>query len=301
MSTFLRTGAVAMLCVLSAATLFAADRKFEKKFTVTSGGTFTISTDAGSVSVEGTGGSEVSILAEMQGRERDVNDFEITATQTGSGVEVTGRARRGGWFGGSMNLDIRFTVKVPHDYNLHLNTSGGDINAATLKGDVKGETSGGNIDVKDVQGAIGLNTSGGSIHVEKVNGSINMETSGGDITIATVTGNIDVSTSGGNIRINDVDGKVRAETSGGDVQVKVRSSNKGVFAETSGGNIDIVVAKDVAATIDASTSGGAVVCDLPVTVSGRIEESRVHGTINGGGNTIHAHTSGGDVRIRANE
>lgn len=301
MKTYLRTREIAVLCFLLPALLFAADRKFEKKFSVSSGGTFTLATDVGSVSVEGTGGSEVSILAELRGRERDVNDFEITAEQKGSGVEVTGRARRSGWFGGSGDLDVRFTVKVPRDYNLRLNTSGGDLNVATLKGAVKGETSGGNIDVKDVEGEVGVNTSGGSIRAEKVTGNLNMETSGGDITIVSVTGNTDVSTSGGNIHINDVDGKVRAETSGGDIQVKVRNSNKGVFAETSGGNIDVVVAKNVSATIDASTSGGAVVCDLPVTVSGRIEESRVHGTINGGGNTIHAHTSGGDVRIRSND
>ncbi len=301
MNNFLRTWTVAVVCVLSAGSLIAADRKFEKKFSVSSGGTFTISTDVGSVSVEGTGGNEVSILAELQGRERDVNDFEITAVQNGSGVEVTGRGRHGGWFGGSNNIDIHFTVKVPHEYNLRLNTSGGNIGVATLKGGVKGETSGGNIDVNDVQGEIGLNTSGGSIHAEKVIGNLNMETSGGDIAIAVVTGNVDVSTSGGNIRINDVDGKVRAETSGGNVQVKVRNSNKGIFTETSGGNIEISIAKNVSANIDASTSGGAVVCDLPITVSGRIEESSIHGTVNGGGNTIHAHTSGGDVRIRANE
>jgi len=69
----------------------------------------------------------------------------------------------------------------------------------------------------------------------------------------------------------------------------------------SGGDIDITVAKDIAASIDASTSGGSVICDLPVTVSGRIEGDRIKGTINGGGNVIYAHTSGGDVRIRPPE
>jgi DUF4097 and DUF4098 domain-containing protein YvlB len=81
--------------------------------------------------------------------------------------------------------------------------------------------------------------------------------------------------------------------------VKVKGPNKGVYAETSGGDIEIVVSKSVAATIDAATSGGSVHFDFPVTLSGQIDESRVRGTLNGGGNTIHAHTSGGDVRFRA--
>jgi len=72
-----------------------------------------------------------------------------------------------------------------------------------------------------------------------------------------------------------------------------------VFAETSGGDIEIVVPKGVTANIDAATSGGSVHFDFPVTVSGQIDESHVRGTINGGGNLIHAHTSGGDVRFSA--
>ena len=50
--------------------------------------------------------------------------------------------------------------------------------------------------------------------------------------------------------------------------VKVKNGNQGVHAETLGGDIDITVAKDIAANIDASTSGGSVICDLSVTVSG---------------------------------
>ena len=65
-----------------------------------------------------------------------------------------------------------------------------------------------------------------------------------------------------------MNGNIRAETSGGDVMVKVKNGNQGVHAETSGGDIDITVAKDIAANIDTSTSGGSVICDLPVTVSG---------------------------------
>ena len=103
------------------------------------------------------------------------------------------------------------------------------------------------------------------------------------------------------MRINNVDGKVRAETSGGDIVVSTSGDNKGIFAETSGGDIDITIEKSAKANIDASTSGGAVYCNLPITMSGKIDESEMRGSVNGGGNMIHAHTSGGDVRIRAPE
>ena len=298
----LRISWLVLLLVCAVAVSSAADRRFEKKFNVSPGGTLTVGTDVGSIHIVGSSGNEVSVVAEIRGRERDVNGFEVTADQVSGGVDVKGRTKKGNsWFWNSVDLDVRYTVTVPTEYNLHLNTSGGNIDIKTVKGSVKGETSGGDIDVHSVEGGIDLHTSGGTIRADGVKGDLQLQTSGGDIKIASVVGSVDVSTSGGNIRIGDVEGKVRAETSGGNVSLRVKGSNKGIHAETSGGNIEIEIAKNVGATIDASTSGGEVVCDLPVTVQGKISESRVRGSVNGGGSTIYAHTSGGDVRIRALE
>lgn len=279
----------------------AAGKKFDKKFTVSAGGTLTINTDVGSVKVIGGSGNEVSIQADIRGREKDVNRFEITANQTGNSVEVKGKLEKSGssWFWNNSELDVEYVISVPREYQIKMNTSGGNLAVNDVKGGIRGETSGGNIDIVGIEGEVDLETSGGNVHAEKCTGKIHLETSGGEIRIQSINGDVDVQTSGGNVKITDVEGKVRAETSGGDMVVKVKGSNKGVFAETSGGNIDIVVPKSATANIDAATSGGEVHCDLPVTLSGRIDESRVKGTLNGGGNTIHAHTSGGDVRIRA--
>ena len=289
------------LAVLLAAGSGAAQKKFDKKFSVAPGGTLTVSTDAGSVKIIGGTGSEVTIQADIRGREKDVNRFEVTAEQSGNNVEVKGKAGKSGssWFWGGTELDVEFVITVPREYHLKMNTSGGNLVVSDVKGSIRGETSGGNIDLAGTEGEVEMETSGGNVRAEKCTGKIHMETSGGEIHIQSINGDVDVETSGGNIKIADVEGKVHAETSGGDVVVKVKGSNKGIYAETSGGNIDVVIPKAVGANIDAATSGGEVHCDLPVTLSGKIDESRVKGTLNGGGNTIHAHTSGGDVRIRA--
>ena len=62
--------------------------------------------------------------------------------------------------------------------------------------------------------------------------------------------------------------------------------------------IELAIARNAGADLDLSTSGGDVTCDLPVTVVGRISEDNIRGTLNGGGPSIYAHTSGGDVRVR---
>jgi hypothetical protein len=49
--------------------------------------------------------------------------------------------------------------------------------------------------------------------------------------------------------------------------------------------------------IDASTSGGAVVANVPVTVEGRISRSMLQGRLNSGGATLKLRSSGGPIRI----
>jgi DUF4097 and DUF4098 domain-containing protein YvlB len=300
MNVLTRTLALVVLPLCVAGTAVCAQKKFEKKFQVSPGGKLTLGTDAGSVKIMGTSSNEVSVVADIRGREKDVENFEITAEQSGNNVDVRGKLSKGSsWFWNSVDIDVEYTISVPREYSVRMHTAGGDIVVSDLKGKVDGKTSGGNVSIGGTEGEIDLETSGGNVEAEKCTGALHMRTSGGEINVRAITGDVDLGTSGGDVKISDVAGKVRAETSGGSMYVKVKGPNKGVFAETSGGDIEIVVSKSVSANIDAATSGGSVHFDFPVTISGQIDESRVRGTLNGGGSTIHAHTSGGDVRFRS--
>jgi DUF4097 and DUF4098 domain-containing protein YvlB len=289
-----------LLSLVIAGTAVCGQKRFEKKFQVSPGGLLTLGTDVGSVKIVGTSSNEVSIVADMRGRDRDLDSFEITAEQSGKNVDVKGKMSKGGsWFWNSVDIDVDFTISVPHEYSVKMHTAGGDISVSDLKGKVDGKTSGGNVSIGGTEGDVDLETSGGNVEAEKCAGAIRMRTSGGEIGVRTIAGDVDLETSGGDVKVSEVEGKVRAETSGGSMYVKVKGPNKGVFAETSGGDIEIVVSRNVSADIDAATSGGSVHFDFPVTISGQIDESRVRGKLNGGGSTIHAHTSGGDVRFRS--
>lgn len=283
---------------------YGAEKKYEKKFTVNPGATFTVRADVGSVSVEGGNTKEVSILVKVEGRQRDLDPIDISASQTASGVELRLRNNEKAekWFNwGNSHIDAQIAVTVPRDQNLSLSTAGGNIEIKHINGRVGGGTSGGNLELNDIAGTVELQTSGGDIRASNVTGQLTMETSGGNITIKDVKGDVDVNTSGGNVMLNSIVGRIRAETSGGNIAVTVKESNKGVHAETSGGNIDLMLPKGISATVDATTSGGEVTCDFPITMQGKLDESRIRGTINGGGNKIYAHTSGGSIRIRGIE
>jgi DUF4097 and DUF4098 domain-containing protein YvlB len=124
------------------------------------------------------------------------------------------------------------------------------------------------------------------------------ETSGGDVQVTGAKGAVVLETSGGDIRVSSSDGSVRAKTSGGDIVVMLTGINNGVDVQTSGGDIDIMAGGEIRANLDASTSGGSIICSLPVTMQGEIDESHVMGTLNGGGELIRARTSGGDITIK---
>lgn len=288
--------------ILDAAVVQSGEKTFDRTFPVSAGGTLTFKTDVGSVEVIGVeDGKEVSVHGRIHGRQRDVDEFKFSAKTTATGVEVVGKlpSLRRCWNFGANDLEVSFKVNVPKHYNIYVRTSGGDLVVKNVQGKVEGGTSGGDIALSVMNGAVALKTSGGNIHVERSEGALRLESSGGNIRVNEAKGNLDASTSGGDVVIGGVEGKVRAETSGGDITVYLRGSHDGIYAQTSGGDIDIVVPATASANLDAETSGGCVSCELPVTILGQPSESRMRGTINGGGATIFAHTSGGDVRIRS--
>ena len=56
--------------------------------------------------------------------------------------------------------------------------------------------------------------------------------------------------------------------------------------------------KSTTGELDASTSGGSVRTELPVTTT-EMSEHKLTGTFNGGGNPIYARTSGGSIKVVA--
>jgi hypothetical protein len=277
----------------------AEEKRFDSTFAVTPGGKLVVETDVGSVKVVGGAGTEVVVEAVVRGKEREVNEFTVTADQRENVVEVHGRwsSKAKSWR--SHKIDVSFVIRVPREFNVDVGTSGGSVRLESLTGTVTGKTSGGSVRAEDINGPLVCETSGGSIKVERIAGKTTLETSGGRVTANAVAGDIDAETSGGGLSLTGIEGEVRAETSGGSITIELVGENRGVYASTSGGSIDISLPPDVRATLDASTSGGSVSCDLPVTTQGRMDPTSLHGTLNGGGNPIHASTSGGSVRIRA--
>lgn len=294
----------------------AADYRVEKTLDLAPGGTFRLDTDNGSVHVVGTSSAGAEIVVTSR-RDDLEDDYELTFSSDGDTAEVK-LERRGSrlfhWFGSGDS--IHFEVSLPRESTVFVDTSGGSIELESIEGavdlrtsggsiavgevhgDVLADTSGGSIRVEDVEGDVDADTSGGSIAVRRVSGSARADTSGGSIAMRDVGGDVLADTSGGSIDIDGAGGRVRADTSGGPVSVVFAAGNdRGGTLSSSGGRVTAVLDEAVSLDIDASTSGGSVRTDLPVTVRGSVSKSELRGQLNGGGELLKLRSSGGGIRI----
>ena len=225
-----------------------------KTFDTRPNGTLTLRTEAGSVEV--TTHAENTINIEIDIHNTD-NEFSVSFENNDDGLSIEGE-RDGNWH--SSSLDVQYQITLPSQYNVDLDTAGGDIQIANLNGRVEARTSGGKISTKDITGNINIKTSGGSLELVNVQGRIDGHTSGGNIDL---------------LLHSQPDQAIRLHTSGGSIMAK--------FAENS--RIDL----------KANTSGGRVSSQWQV--DGSQSEQQIAGKINDGGPEVDLNTSGGSIYV----
>jgi DUF4097 and DUF4098 domain-containing protein YvlB len=277
----IRYSAIALV-LLAASSANAAEKNLDRTFTVSPGGSLIVDADSASVRVTGSDSNQVTVHMVFRGSDKELATATLDASQKDNAVNVTMRRQeKRSWFSwGSWNTEGKIEVTVPRRYGISVRTGGGSVDLADTIGSAKLNTSGGDISAKNVNGAVELRTSGGSIHADAIHGDVDADTSGGDV------------------RLLNVDGKIRGNTSGGSVRVSLVGINRGISATTSGGDIELTLPRATNGNFNATTSGGGINLEIPVTTT-ELKEGRVKGSINGGGEPIDAHTSGGNISLRA--
>jgi len=267
---------------------------------------------AGDVSIAGEPGhtvkivETVSIRSTSQNRAKDLYEHvkaQITVSDSGY-IELKGQDS---W---NNKVSFRYKINLPSDYNLRIQTAGGDIDVVNMKGGVDVRTSGGDVDLREIQGRLKATTSGGDITVISIKGLVVLRTSGGDLEITNMEGKLEATTSGGDILVRNILGDIEIYTSGGDLdledirgtQVVGRTAGgdirlkevEGVIAmATSGGTLEI---EDIVGSLEASTAGGDIELE---TMEGPVEVTTSGGDIDGEDiqGSIRAQTSGGDISV----
>ena len=117
------------LVLLSASSVNAAEKRLDKTFTVSPGGTLIVDADGASIQVSGNDSSQVAVRMFARGSDDNLAKTNLDAVQNAGGVTVTlRRERKSSWFNwGSWNTDERIEVTVPRRYSVRVNTGGGSI------------------------------------------------------------------------------------------------------------------------------------------------------------------------------
>jgi hypothetical protein len=263
----------------SAAPALADGFHLEKTFDLAPGDRFVLDSSLGGAELHGVEGRRATIVVTSD-RSDLADRYDFRFSHDSGELKLVIRKRVGGWFQ-SFRGNVKIVMEVPRATPVSL------------------ETSGGGIEVSNLDATVRTSSSGGGIHISEVKGAVFAESSGGGVRLQAVSGDIQASSSGGGITIEEAGSHVTAESSGGPVRVLFAAGNsKGGDLDSSGGGVVATLDPAAGIDLDASSSGGSVNVDLPMTIQGRVSRDSVSGKLNGGGARLRLRSSGGGITIK---
>ncbi len=293
-----------LLFLLLALGVFAAparSQNVDRTIAAKAGGLLTMNIETGGdIEIRGWDRGEVHVVAEIDGRDADDIDFQVSETSRGVAVRSEYRSRRG-----RSSSDVHVVVHVPRTFDLDVETMGGDLVVNGVSGRLEGSSMGGDLELSSLSGIVQMSTMGGDVTLtdSEVDGKVS--TMGGDVDLRNVTGTVNGTTMGGDVSYNNVrspnsgQGKgetVKVETMGGDIEID--EALYGADVETMGGDIAINKAAEF---VRAGTMGG----DITVrevdgwieleTMGGDVEAHMVGGT--SGDRHVDIESKGGDILL----
>lgn len=234
--------AAALCFILSALMAQAAAQDFQKTYRLGAGGSISIRNVSGDINIKGYDGDAVIVNGIKEGRDQD--KVEIEDMSGGNNISVGVRYAR------NCNCDasVRFEVQVPrsarYDFN-KISTASGNINMASLSGDMVVHTASGDVTITDVSGKISAATASGEMRVKNVTGIVTARSASGnvDVQIARLegAGNMEFASASGDVRVSapsDLDGNVEMSTASGELRtdfpIQVESKDYGPGARARG-------------------------------------------------------------------
>jgi hypothetical protein len=320
------TRTILLLAATVATASALSEENINQQLDCAPGGKIVVDVDFGTVDVSAGADDKVAVAVY---RKIDSNDeakekeylasVPVTVTKEGNTVTIRARCEKKdrdlNW-AGHCNMDARYTLRIPRNFNSDLRTGGGTIIGAELTGTMSADTSGGKLKFTHLRGPTGATTSGGSIELNGCEGAVKVDTSGGRIESIDGSGSLDARTSGGSIVVRNfggdtkvetsggrlvfenINGKITGRSSGGSITARLRSPVPGdVNLETSAGSIDVSVPPDAGLDVEAEASSGRVTSDLPF-VGIRTDREQLKGKINGGGKSMVLRSGAGSISIK---
>ena len=249
------------MAALAVTTLARAD-EWAKKYTVSGKAEVRVETTDGNVTVRTSTGKTIDARVMTTGWKIGPDEVRVTERQSGDRVELEVRLPHYNWNWGHRSVRVELTV--PRESDLEIRTSDGDITA------------------EGVKGAARLSTGDGNIRANSLEGALDASTSDGDLT---ADGRFE------RLNLKSGDGRIDARVNPGSRMAEDWSFRSG------DGNVTVRLPGDFSADLNLHTGDGHIQLGFPLTVSGSLRESDIHGKLNGGGLTLTVHTGDGSIHV----
>jgi DUF4097 and DUF4098 domain-containing protein YvlB len=150
-----------------------------------------------------------------------------------------------------------------------------------------------------VSGIVIAKSDFGEVTLSKVEaGSYDLDTSSGEITLEGASGAVKAHTDFGNIEVTEAEAvTLDLNTDSGAITFAGSLGDGPHILKTDFGSVNLSLPEETALDFDLSTDFGKIKSDFPITIQGEQEQTHWQGTINGGGESLTAETSSGDISI----
>lgn len=275
-----------------------SDRTFTLSEAVGPGAWVRVATFNGQINITQGSGNRVEIRAEKDIRRGGIEDIGFVVRRENGGISICavrddedecdadgsyrGRNRSSDWYRNHQGT-VNFTVQIPAGVRVKAGSGSGDVRIAGAGAEVIAATGNGRVDVN------------GST------GQVRASTGNGDVAVQDARGPVDVSTGSGTIRVLTSSGPVSASSGNGDIDVSIGKLDRSpdMRFSTGNGRVTLRLPDGFGAEVDANTGNGTVTSDFPVKMrSGRLDPTRLRGTIGDGGGRLSISSGNGDVKIR---
>jgi hypothetical protein len=273
------------------------DATFSLSHQVGRGDWVRISSPNGFIRITGGGNGQVEIKAEKDVDRGAIEDVGFVVRQGAEGITVCavyhdedecdeegnyrGHRRSHRW-SDDHQIKTNFTVRIPAGLKVKASSGNGDVSVAGGGSMVIAASGNGRVDVSGAAGEVEASSGNGRVTVEGAGGPVEASSGNGAIRVTTVAGPVNASSGNGDI----------------DVTMDRLAESTEMDFTTGNGRITVRVPEGFGAELVSNTGNGRVLVDFPIQMRGRIDPSRVRGTIGAGGGRLTMSSGNGDLEIQ---
>ena len=277
----------------------ARDVLYDETFRVRSGGDLKVDLGSENVVIRTGSGDRARVIVEGRGRDAEAEFQRRRFSARADDGDLTVRTdppRRRTW-NNRTDANFQVTVEVPRRYSADIDVGSGNVEVASLEGDLRVDVGSGNVDVADVDGdRIVLDTGSGNVQARTLRGDVRVDTGSGNVRIDRVDGPLHADTGSGNVEVGRVNGEADVSTGSGSIAFALDAAYE---SRLNAGSGSITVTVPRGAGFDVDLDGGSVRIDEALAFSGNRERDEAQGRLGSGGPTLRADTGSGSIQLRA--